>query len=171
MSQDSLDKDKKEKIVINLDEDKIKAVSDTYSLYTSTEVEAGKVETKRPAVNRELSSMKSLKPELNNSLRNIMKTIPKEQVKKLVNPSEEQKGRLFNKQGANAFGSLSEEEKAILIKKMDGWKVEETIAEANATVAINWVNNVAKGESNTPNPTKKATGSLNSKQSKPKETN
>lgn len=114
--------------------------------------------------------MKSLKPELNNSLRNIMNTIPKDQVKKLVNPSEEQKGRLFNKQGANAFGSLSEEEKSILIKKMDGWKVEETIAEANATVAINWVNNVAKGE-NAQTSDKKATGSLHSKQSKPKENN
>lgn len=93
-----------------------------------------------------------------------MNTIPKEQVKKLVNPSEEQKGRLFNKQGANAFGSLSEEEKAILIKKMDGWKVEENIAEANAAISLNWVNNVTKETK-----ISDKNENLNKKTSKPKE--
>ena len=42
----SEEKSKKEKLIINLDEEKIKAVSNTYSLYTSVEVEAGKKEDK-----------------------------------------------------------------------------------------------------------------------------
>lgn len=176
MSQDS-EKEKKEKIVINLDQKKIQAVSDTYSLYASTDVEIGSdskvkkvhldekhqdrkvasVETekeeiklmypvddvpKKQPVNKDLTSVKSLKPELQKPLRNIMNSIPKDQIKKLVNPNEEQKNRLFTKQGANSFTSLSEQDKALLIKKMDSWKVEEEIAEVNASASIAWVNNV-----------------------------
>ncbi|MFN8674623.1 MAG: hypothetical protein U0457_21390 [Candidatus Sericytochromatia bacterium] len=136
------DEKKKEKLVINLDEEKIKAVSDTYSLYTSMEVEAGKKDDKVKKVNRDVDSLKSLKPELQKPIRKILSSVPKDQVKKLINPNEEQKSRLFNKKGSNTFAALSEQEKAILMKKMDNWKVNEEVAEINASVAVSWVNNV-----------------------------
>ncbi len=151
MSEESLNSEngkKKEKIVINLDEAKIKAVSNTYSLYTSLEVDSTKKETPRESKvvsrSKEVDSVKSLKPELQKPIRKLLSTVSKEQVKKLINPTEEQKGRLFNKKGANTFGELSEQEKAILMKKMDDWKVNDEIAEVNASVAISWVNNVGQ---------------------------
>lgn len=140
--------EKKEKIIINLDEAKIKAVSNTYSLYTSLDVEAGKEEktniTRANVKSKEVESVKSLKPELQKPIKQLLSTVSKEQVKKLINPTEEQKGRLFNKKGANSFGDLSEQEKAILMKKMDDWKVNEEVAEINASVAVSWVNNVGQ---------------------------
>jgi len=154
MSEESLGNsgsdNKKEKIVINLDAAKIKAVSNTYSLYTSLEVDSDKQETQKSRVvssgirNKEVDSVKSLKPELQKPIRKLLSTVSKEQVRKLINPNEEQKSRLFNKKGSNTFGDLSEQEKAILMKKMDDWKVNEEIAEVNASVAITWVNSVGQ---------------------------
>ena len=151
---ESLDKSenvsKKEKIIINLDEAKIKAVSNTYSLYTSLDVEAGKEVKQESNITRanirskEVESVKSLKPELQKPIKKLLSTVSKEQVKKLINPTEEQKGRLFNKKGANTFVDLSEQEKSILMKKMDDWKVNEEVAEINAFVAVSWVNNVGQ---------------------------
>jgi hypothetical protein len=156
---ESLDKSenvsKKEKIIINLDEAKIKAVSNTYSLYTSLDVEAGKEVKQESNITRanirskEVESVKSLKPELQKPIKKLLSTVSKEQVKKLINPTEEQKGRLFNKKGANTFGDLSEQEKSILMKKMDDWKVNEEVAEINASVAVSWVNNVGQQPSET----------------------
>lgn len=165
MSEESLDKSeqgkKKEKIVINLDEAKIKAVSNTYSLYTSLDVEAGVEPTKESKLlrskNKDVDSVKSLKPELQKPIRKLLSTVSKEQVKKLINPTEEQKSRLFNKKGANSFGDLSEQEKAILMKKMDDWKVNEEVAEINASVSVSWVNNVGQ-PSETVTSTNKTTG-------------
>lgn len=161
MSEESLNSEngkKKEKIVINLDEAKIKAVSNTYSLYTSLEVDSTKQETPRESKvvsrSKEVDSVKSLKPELQKPIRKLLSTVSKEQVKKLINPTEEQKGRLFNKKGANTFGDLSEQEKAILMKKMDDWKVNEEIAEINASVAVSWINNVGQSPASTVSNTK-----------------
>lgn len=144
----SEEKHKKEKVVINLDAEKIKAVSDTYSLYTSVEVEAGKKpERQQPTVKkvtRDVDSLKSLKPELQKPIRKILDSVSKEQVQKLINPNEEQKTRLFNKKGSNTFADLSEQEKSLLMKKMDSWKVNEEVAEINASVSVSWVNNVGK---------------------------
>ena len=147
---------KKEKVVINLDAEKIKAVSDTYSLYTSVEVEAGK-QPEKPAVkkvSREVDSLKSLKPELQKPIRKILDSVSKEQVQKLINPNEEQKTRLFNKKGSNTFADLSEQEKSLLMKKMDSWKVNEEVAEINASVAVSWVNSVGKEPPKTEKPNK-----------------
>lgn len=148
---------KKEKVVINLDAEKIKAVSDTYSLYTSVEVEAGK-QPEKPTVkkvSREVDSLKSLKPELQKPIRKILDSVSKEQVQKLINPNEEQKTRLFNKKGSNTFADLSEQEKSLLMKKMDSWKVNEEVAEINASVAVSWVNSVGKEPPKTEKPNKK----------------
>ena len=94
MSEESLNSEngkKKEKIVINLDEAKIKAVSNTYSLYTSLEVDSTKQETPRESKvvsrSKEVDSVKSLKPELQKPIRKLLSTVSKEQVKKLINPS------------------------------------------------------------------------------------
>ncbi|MEK7435059.1 MAG: hypothetical protein AABZ74_18155 [Cyanobacteriota bacterium] len=155
----SEEKSKKEKLIINLDEEKIKAVSNTYSLYTSVEVEAGKKEDKVKKVTRDVDSLKSMKPELQKPIRKILGSVSKDQVRKLMNPNEEQKSRLFNKKGSNTFASLSEQEKAILMKKMDSWKVNEEVAEINASVAISWVNNVGN-EAEKPTKTEKQTKNL-----------
>ncbi len=167
MSGEPLDNskaDKKEKIVINLDAEKIKSVSNTYSLYTSMEVEGAAKSTNNGEAksfhsnirNKDVESIKSLKPELQKPIKKLLSTVSKEQVKKLINPTEEQKGRLFNKKGSNTFSDLSEQEKAILMRKMDDWKVNEEIAEINATVAVSWINNV-----NSPQPTNTGTNKLN----------
>ena len=163
MSEESLGNsgsdNKKEKIIINLDAAKIKAVSNTYSLYTSLEVDSDKQEIQKPRVvssgirNKEVDSVKSLKPELQKPIRKLLSTVSKEQVRKLINPNEEQKGRLFNKKGSNTFGDLSEQEKSILMKKMDDWKVNEEIAEVNASVAISWINSVGQPSQNENSPT------------------
>ncbi|MBC7476237.1 MAG: hypothetical protein H7263_18280 [Candidatus Sericytochromatia bacterium] len=161
MSGEPLDNskaDKKEKIVINLDAEKIKSVSNTYSLYTSMEVEATEktthnVESKSfhsNIRNKDVESIKSLKPELQKPIKKLLSTVSKEQVQKLINPTEEQKGRLFNKKGSNTFSDLSEQEKAILMRKMDDWKVNEEIAEINATVAVSWINNVSSPQTANP---------------------
>lgn len=147
-SSNKSEDNKKEKIVINLDEAKMKAVSNTYSLYTSLEVEE-EVMKKEGSVrsnikSKSTDSVKSLKPELQKPIRKLLNSVSKDQVKKLMNPTEDQKERLFNKKGANTFGDLSDKEKTILMKKMEDWKVNEDTAEINASVSIAWVNNVGQ---------------------------
>lgn len=147
-SSNKPEENKKEKIVINLDEAKMKAVSNTYSLYTSLEVEEEVTKKESPVRSnirgKEIDSVKSLKPELQKPIRKLLSTVSKEQVQKLMNPTEDQKQRLFNKKGSNTFGDLTDKEKTILMKKMDDWKVNEDTAEINASVSIAWVNNVGQ---------------------------
>ena len=170
------EKNKKERVIINLNEEKLKQINSTYSLYADESYKVEKLdapkeerieptptlevkkkiipppmEEKKP---KEVDSLKALKPELQKPIRSLLSSVSKEQIKKLTNPTEEQKQRLFNKKGSNTFGELSEHEKAILIKKMDEWKVNEEVAEINASVAISWINNVGT-DKGTP------TGSLN----------
>jgi len=163
MSDENLDK--KEKIMIDL-EDASKAVSDTYSLYTAYEVKKQPVPEEDIAPENidttatkpgKVDSIKSLKPELQKPIKKLLASVPKEQIKKLINPSLEQKSRLFNdKGGSNTFGNLSDKEKSALMEKMDSWKVNEEVAEINAAISVSWLNNVANlGDK------KKSTGKLN----------
>jgi hypothetical protein len=161
---------KDEKKIIDLGETS-KAVSDTYNLYTSFEVkkqtaalpeqdleaDLGDTTTTPPG---RVESIKSLKPELQKPIKNLLSAIPKEQIAKLVNPSQEQKARLFNDKGSNTFGDLSESDKTALMEKMDSWKVNEEVAEINASVSVSWLNSVAAPEKKKNN---SGTGNLNNK--------
>jgi hypothetical protein len=158
---------KEEKTIIDLG-DASKAVSDTYNLYTSFEVKKqtaslqqtdadfGDTTTTAPG---KVDSIKSLKPELQKPIKNLLTSIPKEQIMKLVNPTQEQKTRLISDKGNNTFGDLSEDEKAVLLEKMDSWKVNEEVAEINASVSVSWLNSFAPPDKKKNN----STGNLNNK--------
>ena len=67
--------------------------------------------------------------------------------------------RLFSEKGSNTFGDLSDEDKTALMEKMDSWKVNEEVAEINASVSVSWLNSIAQQDKKK----NKTTGNLNNK--------
>jgi hypothetical protein len=93
---------------------------------------------------KQITSIEELNPELKNTMKELFKTIPKEEVKQLLNEVHSQKEVLFDKENKSAFGKLNDKDQNILIEKMAEWNVPEELSNLNASVILSWLENTIK---------------------------
>jgi hypothetical protein len=93
---------------------------------------------------KQITSFEELSPEIKKTMKDLIKSIPKEEVKQLLNEMQAKKEILFDKENKSAFGKLNEADQNILIEKMAEWEVPDELSNLNASVILSWLNNTIK---------------------------
>lgn len=111
-----------------------KSVKKTFDLYTSLAVENKTEDQEVTFVRGQEGTIGSLKPELQNSLKEVRSSVDKEVVSKLLNRDKEKDMSLFKSD------NVSDEHTNSIVKKLSKWESTKEINQANATVVAAWMN-------------------------------
>lgn len=114
----------------------LKAVKETFELYTSESFAA----PKKIKEEKNLESIKNLKPEMQTLIQEAKLSAKKEIVDSLLNRDKELNKQIFETDD----NALTKEQKSTIMKKIGKWESTKEINTANASVVANWMEKFGK---------------------------
>lgn len=101
-------------------------------------------ETKTPSSSPKNFPLEKLKENVRPEVKEVLNTVPKESVDKLINVMENNKNIIFDSSVTKVFDGLSSGEASLLSKKLAEWDIPKEASEVNASVIVAWLNKTKK---------------------------